>query len=60
MLFINFQTALKSQLLKPEMECYKGRSQIHCMQAIKNGLVNSSHILTFLLKSLEYYNFHLF
>lgn len=35
---MNFQTALKSQLLKPEMECYKGRSQIHCMQAIKNGL----------------------
>ncbi|XP_030749871.1 melanotransferrin [Sitophilus oryzae] len=34
---IKMRTALKAQLLKPEMECYKGHSQIHCMQAIKSG-----------------------
>jgi hypothetical protein len=33
----HFQTALKAQLLKPEMECYKGHSQIHCMQAVRSG-----------------------
>ncbi|KAJ8967949.1 hypothetical protein NQ314_002565 [Rhamnusium bicolor] len=31
------RTALKAQLLKPEMDCYKGHSQIHCMQAIRAG-----------------------
>lgn len=31
------QTALKAQLLKPEMDCYKGHSQIHCMQAVRSG-----------------------
>lgn len=34
-----FQTALKAQLLKPEMVCHKGHSQINCMQAISNGYV---------------------
>ncbi|XP_063233370.1 transferrin 2 isoform X4 [Bacillus rossius redtenbacheri] len=34
---IKMRIALKAQLLKPEMICYKGHSQIHCMQAIKNG-----------------------
>lgn len=37
MFFHLLQTALKAQLLKPEMECYKGHSQIHCMQAIRAG-----------------------
>ncbi|XP_068083079.1 transferrin 2 isoform X2 [Anabrus simplex] len=34
---IKMRTALKAQLLRPEMICYKGHSQIHCMQAIRNG-----------------------
>jgi hypothetical protein len=34
-----FQTALKAQLLKPEMVCHKGHSQINCMQAISSGYV---------------------
>lgn len=34
---IKMKTALKAQLLKPELICYKGHSQMHCMQAIKNG-----------------------
>ncbi|XP_057650836.1 melanotransferrin [Diorhabda carinulata] len=34
---IKMRTALKAQLMKPEMECYKGHSQIHCMQAIRSG-----------------------
>ncbi|XP_012269502.2 melanotransferrin [Athalia rosae] len=34
---VKMRTALKAQLLKPEMVCYKGHSQIHCMQAIQNG-----------------------
>ncbi|KAF7264301.1 hypothetical protein GWI33_000336, partial [Rhynchophorus ferrugineus] len=34
---IKMKIALKAQLLKPELECYKGRSQIHCMQSIKAG-----------------------
>lgn len=32
--------ALKGQLLKPEMICYRGRSQIHCMQAIRSGIAD--------------------
>ena len=28
---------MKAQLLKPELVCYKGHSQINCMQAIQNG-----------------------
>ncbi|BES96762.1 TR_FER [Nesidiocoris tenuis] len=31
------RVALRAQLLKPEMSCYKGHSHIHCMQAIRNG-----------------------
>nr|XP_023018273.1 melanotransferrin-like [Leptinotarsa decemlineata] len=34
---VKMRTALKAQLLKPEMDCYKGHSQIHCMQAIRSG-----------------------
>ncbi|CAH1375090.1 unnamed protein product [Tenebrio molitor] len=34
---VKMKTALKAQLLKPEMECYKGHSQIHCMQAVRSG-----------------------
>ncbi|XP_075238326.1 transferrin 2 [Lycorma delicatula] len=34
---VKMRVALKAQLLTPEMICYKGHSQIHCMQAIKNG-----------------------
>ncbi|XP_054267842.1 melanotransferrin [Macrosteles quadrilineatus] len=34
---IKMRTALKAQLLKPEMVCHKAHSQINCMQAIKNG-----------------------
>lgn len=37
--FFIFQIAMKAQLLKPELLCLKGHSQIHCMQAIQNGLV---------------------
>ncbi|PSN53016.1 Melanotransferrin [Blattella germanica] len=35
-----FQTALKAQLLKPEMVCYKGHSQINCMQSIRSGIAD--------------------
>ncbi|XP_060530062.1 transferrin 2 isoform X3 [Cylas formicarius] len=34
---VKMRTALKAQLLKPEMDCYKGHSQINCMQAIRAG-----------------------
>uniref|UniRef100_A0AAR5PBB6 Transferrin-like domain-containing protein n=1 Tax=Dendroctonus ponderosae TaxID=77166 RepID=A0AAR5PBB6_DENPD len=34
---VKMRTALKAQLLKPELDCYKGYSQIHCMQAIRGG-----------------------
>ncbi|XP_044266677.1 melanotransferrin [Tribolium madens] len=37
---IKMRTALKAHLLKPEMDCYKGHSQIHCMQAIRSGLAD--------------------
>ncbi|KAJ4431498.1 hypothetical protein ANN_20096, partial [Periplaneta americana] len=37
---IKMRTALKAQLLKPEMVCYKAHSQINCMQAISNGLAD--------------------
>nr|CAD7458026.1 unnamed protein product [Timema tahoe] len=37
---VKMRIALKAQLLKPEMICYKGHSQIHCMQAIKNGVAD--------------------
>ncbi|KAK9501998.1 hypothetical protein O3M35_012612 [Rhynocoris fuscipes] len=34
---LKMKSALKAQLLKPELSCYKGHSHIHCMQAIRNG-----------------------
>ncbi|KAJ8920307.1 hypothetical protein NQ315_011969 [Exocentrus adspersus] len=34
---VKMRTALKAQLIKPEMDCYKGHSQIHCMEAIRAG-----------------------
>ncbi|XP_045473444.1 melanotransferrin [Harmonia axyridis] len=39
---IRMKTALKAQLLKPEMDCYKGHSHIHCMQAIRAGTADVS------------------
>ncbi|KAK7603014.1 hypothetical protein V9T40_003013 [Parthenolecanium corni] len=33
---IKMKVALQSQLLKPEMQCFKARSHVHCMQAIRN------------------------
>lgn len=37
---IKMRTALKAQLVKPEMLCYKGHSHINCMQAIQSGLAD--------------------
>ncbi|XP_033207220.1 melanotransferrin [Belonocnema kinseyi] len=37
---IKMKIALDAQLLKPKLFCYKGHSQIHCMQAIKNGIAD--------------------
>ncbi|XP_066246243.1 transferrin 2 [Euwallacea similis] len=34
---VKMRTALEAQLLKPHLDCYKGHSQIHCMQAIRQG-----------------------
>ncbi|XP_025413033.1 melanotransferrin [Sipha flava] len=34
---IKMKMALKVQLLVPEMQCFRGYSQVHCMQAIRNG-----------------------
>ncbi|XP_033335223.2 transferrin 2 [Megalopta genalis] len=34
---VKMKIALKAQLLKPELNCHKGHSQIHCMQAIQSG-----------------------
>ncbi|KAK9877031.1 hypothetical protein WA026_016058 [Henosepilachna vigintioctopunctata] len=39
---VRMKTALKAQLLKPEMVCYKGHSHIHCMQAIRAGTADVS------------------
>lgn len=36
--------ALKVQLLVPEMQCFRGYSQVHCMQAIRNGYVKKIFI----------------
>lgn len=35
-----FQTALKAQLIKPEMSCFKGHSHINCMQSIQSGVAD--------------------
>ncbi|XP_063907612.1 transferrin 2 isoform X1 [Zophobas morio] len=37
---IKMKIALKAQLLKPDMECYRGHSQINCMQAVRSGLAD--------------------
>ncbi|KOC70364.1 Serotransferrin [Habropoda laboriosa] len=37
---IRMKIALKAQLLKPELNCHKGHSQIHCMQAIRSGIAD--------------------
>lgn len=37
---IKMRTAMKAQLLKPEMICYNGHSQMNCMQSIKSGLAD--------------------
>ena len=37
---VKMKIALKAQLLKPELTCHKGHSQIHCMQAIQSGTVD--------------------
>ncbi|XP_055700700.1 melanotransferrin isoform X2 [Phlebotomus papatasi] len=34
---VKMRTALKAQLIKPEMICHKGHSHINCMQAIASG-----------------------
>ncbi|XP_073969990.1 transferrin 2 [Rhodnius prolixus] len=34
---LKMKSALRAQLLKPELTCYKGHSHIHCMQAIRKG-----------------------
>ncbi|KAK6621974.1 hypothetical protein RUM44_001781 [Polyplax serrata] len=34
---VKMKIAMKAQLLRPEMLCYKAHSQINCMQAIRNG-----------------------
>uniref|UniRef100_A0A1B6EA49 Transferrin-like domain-containing protein n=1 Tax=Clastoptera arizonana TaxID=38151 RepID=A0A1B6EA49_9HEMI len=37
---IKMRIALEAQLLKPDLVCYKGHSQINCMQAIRNGIAD--------------------
>ncbi|XP_076761863.1 transferrin 2 [Xylocopa sonorina] len=37
---IKMKIALKAQLLKPELNCHKGHSQMHCMQAIQSGIAD--------------------
>uniref|UniRef100_A0A7G3B3U2 Putative transferrin 2 n=1 Tax=Lutzomyia longipalpis TaxID=7200 RepID=A0A7G3B3U2_LUTLO len=39
---VKMKTALKAQLIKPEMICYKGHSHINCMQAIASGVADVS------------------
>lgn len=36
--------ALKVQLVVPELQCYRGYSQVNCMQAIQNGYVKLKSI----------------
>lgn len=38
--FCYSQTALKAQLIKPEMSCFKGHSHINCMQSIQSGVAD--------------------
>lgn len=37
---VKMKIALKAQLLKPELLCHKGHSQINCMQLIQNGIAD--------------------
>ncbi|KAK2580797.1 hypothetical protein KPH14_011531 [Odynerus spinipes] len=37
---VKMKIAMKAQLLKPELLCHKGHSQINCMQAIQNGIAD--------------------
>lgn len=37
---VKMRTALKAQLIKPEMICYKAHSHINCMQAIQSGVAD--------------------
>ncbi|KAG7190091.1 hypothetical protein KM043_006226 [Ampulex compressa] len=37
---IKMKIALKAQLLKPDLYCYKGHSQINCMDDIQHGLAD--------------------
>ncbi|XP_053985939.1 melanotransferrin [Hylaeus volcanicus] len=37
---VKMKIALNAQLLKPELNCHKGHSQIHCMQAIQTGIAD--------------------
>ncbi|XP_031831922.2 transferrin 2 [Nomia melanderi] len=37
---VEMKIALKAQLLKPELNCHKGHSQIHCMQDIQSGIAD--------------------
>lgn len=38
---IKMKTALKAQLVKPEMICHKAHSHIKCMQAIQSGVADT-------------------
>lgn len=37
---VKMRTALKAQLIKPEMLCHKAHSHINCMQAIQSGVAD--------------------
>jgi hypothetical protein len=37
---VKMRTALKAQLVKPEMICHKAHSHINCMQSIQNGVAD--------------------
>ncbi|XP_029171415.1 melanotransferrin [Nylanderia fulva] len=37
---VKMKIALKAQLLKPELLCHRGHSQINCMQAIQSGIAD--------------------
>ncbi|XP_019887469.2 melanotransferrin [Ooceraea biroi] len=37
---VKMKIALKAQLLKPELICHRGHSQINCMQSIQNGIAD--------------------
>ncbi|XP_071441243.1 transferrin 2 [Hetaerina americana] len=39
---VKMKIALKAQLLKPEMSCYKATSQIHCMRAVQTGVADAT------------------